>query len=237
MNKIDLPKVDKAAHYRPFMEVIGKSPFKAIEAHMDIVIQCVERLGVMYDHYLKREFEQAEALWTGIQDLEHEADKVKNTIRDKTPKSFFMPVSQSDLSHFLHLLDRIADASEDVSDLLASRRTEVPPEIAELFREHWSYVWKAAEWLEKAIDLVEPLLDSAFRGKEKAKIQEHLHVVSDMEWKADDVKRVLRKKIYGLEGQVSDLSIYHMLKILRLVDDIANTAETAEGGLRTIVSR
>ena len=123
-------------HYRPFLDVVAKSPFEAVEKHAKYVHKCVNTMHKMFDLYIDGKFEEARALWTQIQDAEHEADIIKNTIRDKLQKSLFMPIKREQITRILTLQDRLADAAEDVSDMLAARDTKIPEEIKPLFREH-----------------------------------------------------------------------------------------------------
>ena len=76
-------KVDLEAHYRPFMDVVAKSPFDAIEEHAKLCYATVKNLEKMFDLYADGKFDESRALWQSVHDSEHEADKVKNTIRDK----------------------------------------------------------------------------------------------------------------------------------------------------------
>jgi predicted phosphate transport protein (TIGR00153 family) len=224
-------------HYRPFLDVVAKSPFEAVEKHAKHVHKCVNTMHQMFDLYIDGKFEEARALWTQIQDAEHEADIIKNTIRDKLQKSLFMPISRQQITRILTLQDRLADAAEDVSDMLAARDTKIPEEVKPLFREHLDIVMNAVNTLEQAVDDVDKLMDSHFRKKDVLATQNKLHRVSELEWKADKVKRELRRKIFELEGKESPVAIYHMIKIIRRVDDIANHAENVEGFLRVVIQK
>ncbi len=224
-------------HYRPFMDIVAKSPFDAVEKHAKYVRECVNTMHDMFDLYIDGQFEEACKLWENIQNSEHEADIIKNTIRDKLKKSLFMPISRQQITRILTLQDRLADAAEDVSDMLAARDTKIPDEIKPLFREHLDIVMAAVNTLEQAVADVDKLLDSHFRKKDVQATQDKLHSVSELEWKADKVKRKLRKKIFDLEGRESPIAVYHMIKIIRRVDDIANHAENVEGFLRVMIQK
>ena len=99
--------------------LFGKSPFGALLEHTTKVHECVKLVRPLTETFLKGDFKKIDDIHNEISKLEHEADLIKTEIRRGLGKSYMLAVERSDLLHFLHTQDEIADTAEDVCDRLA----------------------------------------------------------------------------------------------------------------------
>src|ERR1700738_4264174 len=100
--------------FKTIVNLFGRSPFAPIESHMEKVTDCVHLLPEFFAALEAQNFGRMEEMMEKISSLEHQADLLKNDIRNHLPKSLFLPVDRMNLLEILSLQDRIADRVEDV---------------------------------------------------------------------------------------------------------------------------
>jgi hypothetical protein len=191
----------------------------------------------MLHSFIQQEFDELDKQWERVQNLEYEADLIKIAIREHMPTTLYLPIPTSNIYEFLREMDSVADCAENVADLLTLRRTVIPQEVRKDFVKHVDTVIRTVNTLMVSIERVSTLYKTGFDEKKKAELLKQLFRVSEMEWKADTIKRQTRKKIYELEHEVALLALHHLLDILHETDEIADHAENVEARLRTILAR
>jgi predicted phosphate transport protein (TIGR00153 family) len=109
----------------PFANLFGKSPFKALQDHMRVVLECAREIPPLFESLAAGD-QGVVAAKERIFEKEAEADRIKNDLRGALPKSLFMPVDRRDLLEVLQMQDSIADTAQDIAGLLIERRMEIP---------------------------------------------------------------------------------------------------------------
>jgi len=110
----------------PFANLFGKSPFSALQGHMRVVLECVHEMPALFVALASGDQKEVVAVKDIIFEKEEEADKIKNELRNRLPKSLFMPVDRRDLLEVLQMQDSIADTAQDIAGLLVERPMELP---------------------------------------------------------------------------------------------------------------
>ena len=80
------------------LSLFGRSPFSALKAHMECVAKCVRLLPELIEALEEKNAVLLEKICEKISAFEHEADLIKNDIRNHLPKSLFLPVRQEQLA-------------------------------------------------------------------------------------------------------------------------------------------
>jgi len=112
-------------------KLFWQSPFEALHRHMLKVKECADMLKPLIEAFILGDRTLIEERVERISKLEHEADIIKNEIREHLPHHIFMPVDRSDILRFLREEDSIADSVEDVAKLIEMRKTYVPQDLKE----------------------------------------------------------------------------------------------------------
>ena len=89
----------------PMAALFGKSPFKPIQAHMRVVMECVSEVPALFQALVDGDQSKLEAQKNLIFEKEQAADEIKNQLRGQLPKSLLMPVDRRDLLEVLDLQD------------------------------------------------------------------------------------------------------------------------------------
>jgi hypothetical protein len=219
----------------PMAEIVRKSPFDGLLKHAEKVKECVSLLKEEMEAYCREEWDKFDKLVNEVAELEHEADLIKGNIRAHLPKSIFMPVDKSSFLTCLREEDAILDYAEDAGVWLKFKRTKIPEEIKDDFLKHLIRVIECVEAYERAIKGVKRLVRGTFRKKERIKAKEAIKEAHRKEWEADEIERRLTKQIFKLE--LDPLSIFHLIKVVELIGDIANHTENAGDWLRVMIAK
>jgi hypothetical protein len=233
----DRLKARTEKRFKTFIDVIEESPFEPLREHARVVHKCVNALHKMMGSFINQDFGKLNAQWQTVQNLEYEADLVKNAIREHMPITLYVPIPTSNIYEFLREMDDIADCAENVSDILILRETRIPDPVKRGFVRHMETVIKTVNVLVDEIDKATELFKTKVDKERKEELLKKLYAVSQMEWKADGIKRDIKKKIYGLEHELNVFAIKHLLDILHEMDEIADHSENVEARLRTILVR
>lgn len=217
--------------------LLGKSPFGALLEHTKRVHECVKCVQPLIETFLSREFDKIDAHHNEIARLEHEADVIKTEIRRNIGKSYFLAVDRSDLLHFLHTQDEIADAAKDIAVLCNMRNTRVPEALHTDILDYVRASIQTSLQLLQAAESMNELIESAFGGPEAEKILADVDALNKQEWAVDRASRHLLQKMFSIEDQMDPLDILMIMKILKEVGNMANNADNTGEHLALMILR
>ena len=148
-----------------FSKLFGQSPFTALQAHMRVVLECAREVLPLIEALAEGNQPQVIEAKDKIFEREAEADRIKNELRRRLPKSLFMPVDRRDLLEVLHLQDSIANTAQDVAGLLIERRMTIPGFMLEPLMALTSRCIDTCEHSASVIEELDELLAMGFRGR------------------------------------------------------------------------
>jgi len=214
-----------------------RSPFEGLMEHARLVKECLEPLRKAVESYLAGNTEEYEKYKNEVLEREHQADIVKSRVRNHLPKAIFMPVDKGTFLMLLREEDAILDYAEDVVVWLGMRKTPVPEDLQRDILDYLAIVEDTVKSFESAMSHMGDLLESSFSEKERKKIKEGIKRVHEKEYQADMVSYDLSKKIFTMEENLGAMGVYHILKTVNLMDQIANHAENAADRLRALIAK
>ncbi|RMG43729.1 MAG: TIGR00153 family protein [Acidobacteria bacterium] len=223
---------------QPLARLFGRSPFGPLQQHMEKVRATLDQLRPFFEALLAGDRERARELRKAIMKLEHEADLVKNDIRDHLPISYFMPVDRRDLLSLLHQQDRLADLCEDLV-IVATLRADLtlPEQFHAGFRLVLDKTEVACATAQEIIGQLDELLAASFGGPEAEKVIELIQRVGREEHEVDKAIYELARALYGAEQELGVVGLLLWQKILELVGDLANASEAIGDQIRLMISR
>ncbi len=219
----------------PITGVIRKSPFDGLLNHAEKVEECIILLREAVEAYWREDYDRFEKIADKIADVEHEADDIKANIRAHLPRNVRLVV---DKSHFLTCLreeDAILDYAEDVSVWLRFKRQKIPDEIKKDFFDHLERVVECVDAYQRAVQEVKGVVGRTAREERRKKAKEAIYETHRKEWEADAIERRLTSDIFKLDAD--PLTIFHLLKVVELIAEIANHTENAGDWLRAMIAR
>ena len=95
-------------------DLFRTSPFEPLRYHMKKVMECVAFVGPMFEAVRDKNYSGLQGIARKVFKVEHEADIIKDEIRQTIPKRFFLPIYRGDLLGYLKLQDDMADSVEGI---------------------------------------------------------------------------------------------------------------------------
>lgn len=218
----------------PVIRAFTRSPFDGLLKHAAKVKQCAAALQEAMEAYCRGEYKEFKDLANKVSKLEEEADWIKGNIRNHLPRGIWMPVDKADFLMALKEQDAILDFAEDAVVWLSFRKTPIPEELRERFLDHLSKVVETVIILEQVMENVKLLVTSPRRG-DREMCKEKLKEVHHKEWEADQIERRLALDLFN--NELDPVSLFHLLKVVDLIGDIANHAENVGDRVRAMMAR
>ncbi len=222
---------------RSIAQLFGKSPFGPLHEHMKKSKECVDLVTPLLEAVIKRDPDEIQRITERVSKVEHQADVIKNEIRDQLPRTLFMPVSRSDFFSVLSQMDSIPDSVEDLCVLLSLRRMTLPEDLEQDLRDFLSQSLAVFYRTYDVVEEVEGLLGTAFGGPDAEAIHNQINEIGQLEWAADKSQFVLVKHMYDIEDRMDPVSIYQWSKIFQKIGDLANFSEKTADRLRALLSK
>ena len=216
-------------------DLFSGSPFGPLVEHTKKVHECVDVLKPMMEALAHENYAELHSLQDKVSKLEYEADLLKQEIRSRLPRRFFMPVDKSEIDSFLRCQDTIADRVEDFAVILTLRNTKLHPALIDGFFEFVDQVMKVTGHLLNAAEELRNLAEVSFGGAESVAVLQLIDKLGEEEWRADRRARALSKSIYALEKELNPIDIIFYEKMLLALGSIANEAENAGDMLRMMI--
>jgi uncharacterized protein len=217
--------------------MFGPSPIKPIEQHMYKVYQCAKLLLPFFDAVLSHRWDEAHTLHMQISALEKEADLIKRDLRLHLPTGLFLPVDRTDVLELLGVQDRIANKAQDIAGLIMGRRMHIPEVMSQLFVPFVTCSLRAAKQACKAINELDQLLESGFRGSEVTIVEEMIVTLDEIEHDSDDQLVEIRRCIFETEDTLPALDVMFLYKLVQWIGDLADHAQTVGGRLQILIAR
>lgn len=219
-----------------FKKLIGPSPFTLLLEHTRKVHECVQLLNPLTDALLAGEYEKIEALHNEMARKEYEADRIKTSLRERIGSTHLISVRRDDLLRFLSYQDDVADTAQDFSVVLLLRKTKVPPQVTDDFRDLVQQVIRVSEHLLNLAEEISLAAESAFTGTEVERINAGVEEIGAEEWKADRLQRKFARHFYQIENELDPVTILFLDKYSSTLGRVANSAEKTAKYLRQMVS-
>lgn len=217
--------------------MFGPSPIRPIEQHMLKVNQCAKQLHPFFEAVLLQDWQIADDIKEKISALEKEADLIKRDLRLHLPTGLFLPVSRTDLLELLSAQDRIANKAEDIARLIVSRQMIIPEILAPSFMPFLDCSLDASKQACKAINELDQLLESGFRGSEVNIVEKMIMTLDEIEHDSDEKLADIRHRIFELEKDLPAINLVFLYKLVQWIGDLADHAQTVGGRLQILIAR
>lgn len=217
--------------------VFGPSPIKPIEQHMHKAYTCAKQLNPLLEAVLNNEWQNAHEHHQQIIQLEREADEIKKELRLHLPTGLFLPVARSDILELLKTQDRLANKSKDIAGLLMGRKMQIPPSIQKHLQNCLTRCLDAAKQACKAINELDELLETGFRGNEVKVVEDMIRTLDVIEHHCDDDLAKIREELFKIEKDYPPVDVMFLYQLLQWIGDLADEAQSIGGRLQILIAR
>lgn len=217
--------------------MFGPSPIRPIEQHVRKAHQCAKQLYPFFEAVLKKDWKTAKSLKEKIITLEKEADVIKRDLRLNLPTGLFLPVSRTDLLELLSAQDRIANKAEHIAELIISRKMIIPETLVPVFMPFLHLCLDASKQACKAINELDELLETGFRGNEVKIVEEMIVTLDEIEHDSDEKLSEIRHRIFEIENELSAIDVMFLYKLVQWIGELAEHAQTVGARLQILIAR
>ena len=221
----------------PFSSLFGHSPFKPMQQHMLVVVNCATQVPALFEALFDDDAEAVTEAQERIFALEQEADDIKNSVRMHLPKSLLMPVNRSDLLELLAMQDNIAGVAQDIAGFLMTRNM---PALSELKAPVLALANRCSDTCAQAgkvIELLDELVETGFSGRESGQVGEMIEELSSIESETDRLAIQAVKALFANEDKMSAVDVVFWHELIKWTSNLADNAEHVGNRLRLLVAR
>lgn len=218
-------------------DIIKKSPFGPIQAHMIVSKASVEELINFLQFAIDLSWDEAVQSRKLISELENQADALKAETRGLLTKSIFLAVPREDILDLIKLADDIPNTVKDISGLMIGRQMEIPKQIAPsflLFAKEAAAITDAAA---EAVDYIDELFQFSFGGNAATKMQQLIEKLNSLENKNDHSEITLRAELFAIEKDFPPINIVFLYDIINKIGELSDRAEQVGHRISLIASR
>ncbi|MFV2033400.1 MAG: TIGR00153 family protein [Gammaproteobacteria bacterium] len=208
-----------------FSKIFSRSPFTAMQEHMDIVNECVHRLTPFFKAVLKQDHTSVREVYREIGKLENRADALKKKLRLQMPKGLFMPVARRDLLELLLVQDKAANQAKDISGLITGRKMIFPGQVAELLPSYVKRCEDACQQAKKVINELDELVETGFAGKEVQVVASIIHELDAIEKDTDKMQIKIRATLLKIEKDLSPIDVMFYYKVIEGIGEVADISQ------------
>ncbi|MDA0979273.1 MAG: TIGR00153 family protein [Proteobacteria bacterium] len=219
-----------------FTRLFGPSPISPIQKQMDVCSECAQELIPFMDAVLDGNWNLAHKHAHTINDLEGQADDIKKKVRLSLPRSLFLPVPRGDLLELLQVQDSIPNASKDIAGLILGRQMQFPVPIHESLKVYTACAISAVTLAKTAMDELNDLVSTGFSGQEIDFIEDILDRLHTAEHESDVLQVEVRRMLFDLERDLNPVDVMFMYRIIDLIGDVADNAQTVGNRMMYLIA-
>jgi predicted phosphate transport protein (TIGR00153 family) len=190
-----------------------------------------------FDAVCQEDWETASEVRSKISNLEKEADTLKREIRMNLPRGLFLPVERTDLLELATQQDKIANKAKDISGRFLGRQLVIPASVQNDFKAYVQRNVDACEQARKAINELDELLETGFRGREVQLVEKMINDLDAIEDDTDTMQIELRLRIKEIEDQLNPIDVMVMYRMIEWIGDLADLAERVGSRLELMLAR
>ena len=217
--------------------IFGNSPVKPMQQHMEKVFACVSELVPLFDAVVAQDMDKVAKVQKKIATLEGEADDLKRQIRLQLPSGMFMPVSRRDLLEILTMQDKIANTSKDIAGTILGRKMTLPDQISKDYPAFVQRCVDACEQAQVAINELDELVETGFRGHEVKLVQKIINKLDKIEGTTDKLQVKIRHKLFAIEKDLPPIDVMFLYEIIDLTGEVADQSQKVGSRLQLLLAR
>ena len=215
--------------------LFGKSPIRPMQQHMQASLACAREVLPLFAAMAAGTVSDLNSHREKIERLEHEADRIKNEIRSQLPKRLMRAIERRDMLEILDFQDSIADVAQDIAELVEIRSMTIPESLVDPMLDLVRRSIAACEAAGRIIDELDELVETGFRGREVARVEEMIDELSRIETDTDDLTERVQRKLFALESELG-VGIVFWNQIVGWVSNLADYAERVGNRLRLLIA-
>jgi len=209
----------------------GRRPLVSFKNHAAAVEEAAEELGRQTRTWLRGEPVNPEL----VSQREHEADLVKQDIRNQLTQARRLLMPRSALYQLLWHQDQIADLCQDAALLMSLRRPPLGIALEDAYRTLAEAVSRTVHAYRVTIEDFDSAITARNLHSAASRIAEGVDHIHQFEHESDLLEREIVAAIYATED-LPPFDRYHLIQLVLMLGGIVDQVENAAGHLGALVS-
>jgi predicted phosphate transport protein (TIGR00153 family) len=201
------------------------------------VMECSQELSAFIDASCNDDWQEAEAVYNKISELENQADEDKKNIRLNLPKSLFMPIGRNDLLELVSKQDQVANTAKDIAGIILGRQMKAPEQLQSQLKDYVNASIKTVAEANTIVHELDELIETGFGGREIEWIEKLIHRLDEMETASDKLQIEIRAALHKIENHLPPVDVMFLYKIIELIGNLADKAQKVGDQIHVIVAR
>lgn len=217
-------------------KIFGQSPFSHFMLHMEKVSLCVDKLKELIINLESLPPEKIEDLCKEVSHLEHEADLVKDYLRNHLPTTTFLPFDRWQLLDILATQDDIADKAEHIAKILILKPSLEPlPTLMPTLQSYFDKNFEAFLETREVIGKLDSLLEVGFGGAQAKEVLAMIAKVRYRDHESALMRKQLLTKFLTIADNLPQSSFWIWSKVIEEIGELAHTCERLVNRIRMIL--
>lgn len=211
------------------------SPIKPMQEHMRAAVACAVKIEELFEAMTTGDREAIARVRREIDELEHEADRIKNEIRANLPGRLLLAMERRDMLAILEAQDDIADMAQDIAGLADQRGMMTPEALREPMLALVAKTLATCRQAETIVNELDELVEAGFKGREVTRVEEMIASLARIESDTDQLAEAATRRVFALESELGVSAVYwwHMVD---WVSELADAAEKIGNRLRLLIA-
>jgi uncharacterized protein len=214
------------------VNLLGDSPFAALESHAVKVYQCIDLLREVFTALPTGDAVRLKSLSDRICQLETEADDIRNQLHESLTAQKLLPIRNEELFRILEHQDSMADRVEDIANIMTYRNLALPEP---LMKQVWDYVEKVLGNCELARGIMSRiglLVEASFKGRDALTVSK---LITELAQREDGIKPAqveLTRQLLNASPPLPPVEAMLWMRVISLLENISKHADRAGQGIR-----
>ena len=217
--------------------MFGTSPVRPLQQHMAKVQACISELEPFMEAVVAGDWKEADDVQQRIAVLEDEADELKKDLRMHLPKGLMLAVSRRDLLEVLTMQDKIANKAKDIAGLILGRKMVFPADVGPRLLEFVERCVDASAQAQKAINELDELVETGFRGGEVQLVESMITELDTIESDTDAIQVDVRARVLKQEKDLPPVDVMFIYRVIEWIGDLADLAQRVGSRLQLMLAR
>ncbi len=211
------------------------SPIKPMQEHMRAAVACAVKIEELFHAMTTGDREAIARVRREIDELEHEADRIKNEIRAHLPGRLLLAMERRDMLAILDAQDDIADMAQDIAGLADQRGMTTPEGLREPMLALVTKTLETCRQAETIINELDELVEAGFKGREVTRVEEMIASLARIESDTDQLAEAASRRVFALEDELGVSTVYWW-HLVDWVSELADAAEKIGNRLRLLIA-
>lgn len=211
-----------------------ESPFENLQRHADKVKECAQLFREAAICHVEERCDEFDALTDRVAKLESEADAIKRNIRNHLPRGILMPVDKFQFLQYLGEQDKVVDEVEAALYWLSFRPNGLPKEMRPDFLDLVESVIPPIEKLAELVLMATQFFRSK-SGDQREKMKSLVRDIRQHEKESDLLEQELKGLVFSTIE--NGLVVFHTVRLVEIVGEIADHAQNASDRMRTMICK